>query len=68
MPKKNKRPNWQQQGFRNYTDYLQFKADQTKARTLYNALKAADERAEREASDREKYHDLRLKELGSQKQ
>lgn len=78
MGKKNKkRPNWQQQGFRSYTEYKQHTETTSIANTAKTAIAdmfqeclqeainshIVKERQHQEAADRLKYHNLRLQGL-----
>ena len=51
---------WQQLGFRSYAEYQVFRKKQQQATSLLSALEIRDERQHREATDRTKYHGMRL--------
>ena len=65
MAKKTRRP-WQQLGFRSFVDYQIFRKDQKQATSLLSALEIRDETHHREATNREKYHQMRLNYLSQQ--
>ena len=57
--KKNKRPQWQQLGFRSYAESRKFVKFVRIARILHDRQKAADLKRHQEAADRQKYHEMR---------
>ena len=64
MKNKRKRPHWQKLGFRNFADFLDYQKhqrDQKTAISLLSSLESRDERHHRETTDREKYHEMRLR-------
>ena len=65
MAKKTQRP-WQQLGFRSFAKYKIFRKEQQQATSLLSALEIRDERHHREATNREKYHQMRLNYLSQQ--
>ena len=62
MTKKTQRP-WQKLGFRSFAKYKIFRKDQQQATSLLSALEIRDERHHREATNRTKYHQMRLRYL-----